>query len=209
MGGGKALLSLCIIEDYPYASAQTAARLVRFSDSDHGTGFFYVTDHNHFSVSSKYQMDFRISDRYSAGCAALIRPAYSSWLGGKFKGVPTDDLTNIQGLAVYHRYMPYGSICHMAARLIFRDKYVYADGAIREMVIWRLPNADKERRHGLKYRLYYGYPGQCLVRYDNERGKGDHRHAGDQEHPYTFVSVERLIEDFRADIARLRGKNDE
>lgn len=93
----------------------------------------------------------------------------------------------------------------MSAQLLFRDKYIYADGAIREMVIWRLPETDSERLHGLKYRLYYGYPGTCLVRYDNERGKGDHRHERDQEEPYTFVSVERLIGDFRADIERLRG----
>ena len=97
----------------------------------------------------------------------------------------------------------------MLAKLIFRDKYLYADGAIREMVIWQLPKADKERRHGLKYRLYYGYPGICLVRYNNERGKGDHRHDGNREHPYTFVSVEQMIADFRADIARLRGDNHE
>lgn len=97
----------------------------------------------------------------------------------------------------------------MAAKLIFRDKYLYADGAIREMVIWQLPKADNERRHGLKYRLYYGYPGKSLVRYDNERGKGDHRHEENQEYRYTFVSVERLIKDFQADIARLRGEDHE
>ncbi len=97
----------------------------------------------------------------------------------------------------------------MSAQLLFRDKYVYADGAIREMVIWRLPEVDSERPHGLKYRLYYGFPGNCLVRYDNERGKGDHRHEGDQEMPYTFVSVEQLIQDFKADIERLRGEQNE
>jgi hypothetical protein len=59
----------------------------------------------------------------------------------------------------------------MSAQLLFRDKYIYADGAIREMVIWRLPEADSERAHGLKYSLFYGHPGKCLVRYDNERGK--------------------------------------
>ena len=97
----------------------------------------------------------------------------------------------------------------MAAQLLFRDKYAYADGAIREMVIWRLPHPDDERPHGLKYRLYYGYPGRPLVRYDNERGKGDHRHEGDRETRYTFVSVEQLIQDFKADIERLRGGHDE
>ncbi len=93
----------------------------------------------------------------------------------------------------------------MAATLLYRDKYVYSDGAIREMLIWRLPAKDAERSHGLKYRLFYGYPGQALVRYDNERGKGDHRHYADREEAYAFVSVEQLVADFKADIERLRG----
>lgn len=97
----------------------------------------------------------------------------------------------------------------MAAKLLFRDKYVYADGAIREMVIWSLPEPDQERPHGLKYSLFYGRPGKCLLRYDNERGKGDHRHAGDQETSYDFKSVEQLIRDFKVDIGCLRGGCDE
>ena len=94
----------------------------------------------------------------------------------------------------------------MDAILIFKDKYIYGDGAIREMVIWKLPDVDPERPHGLKYRLYYGYPDRCLIRYDNERGKGDHRHWEDKEEQYSFVTVEKLIEDFKNDIAKLRGK---
>jgi len=74
----------------------------------------------------------------------------------------------------------------MVAPLLFRDKFTYADGAIREMVIWRLPHTDRERPNGVKYRLYSGYPGKSLVRYDNERGKGDQRHEGDHEARYTF-----------------------
>ena len=97
----------------------------------------------------------------------------------------------------------------MVVQLLFRDKYVYADGAIREMVIWRLPHPDDERPHGLKYRLYYGYLGKLLVRYDNERGKGDQRHEGEHEARYTLVSVEQLIRDFKADIERLRGEHNE
>ena len=97
----------------------------------------------------------------------------------------------------------------MAAKLLFLDRYVYADGAIREMKIWQLPEPDREQPHGLKYRLFYGYPDRCLVRYDNERGKGDHRHYGGDEENDSFVSVERLIADFRADIKRLRGDSHE
>ena len=92
----------------------------------------------------------------------------------------------------------------MEARLLFRDKYIYADGAIREMVIWQVPPENNLTVHGLKYRLYYGYPGISLVRYDNETGKGDHRHYGDNEDIYIFTTVEQLIEDFRNDIQKLR-----
>ena len=70
------------------------------------------------------------------------------------------------------------------------------------MVIWRLPKPDSERPHGYKYRLYYGRDGQRIVSYGNERGKGDHRHVHGVEEPYRFETVDRLIEDFLADVAR-------
>ncbi len=79
------------------------------------------------------------------------------------------------------------------------------DGAIVELVIWRLPHSTPERPHGLKYRLYYGKGGERLVGYDNERGKGDHKHIHGEEFPYRFFSVEQLIEDFLADVKRVGG----
>jgi predicted transcriptional regulator len=80
------------------------------------------------------------------------------------------------------------------------------------MVIWRLPAPDLERPHGLKYRLYYGQSGQCLVRYDNERGKGDHQHYGDgegnqREESYAWISVQQLVADFKADINDCEGND--
>ena len=42
----------------------------------------------------------------------------------------------------------------MRARLIYREKFMYADGAIREMVLWQLPEKTAEKPYGLKYRLY-------------------------------------------------------
>ncbi len=91
------------------------------------------------------------------------------------------------------------------AELIFRDKYIYVDGAIREMIIWKLPETDAERPHGLKYSLFYGYPGSRLIGYDNELGKGDHRHYQDREEVYNFSSVEQLVTDFETDIIQLRN----
>jgi hypothetical protein len=38
------------------------------------------------------------------------------------------------------------------------------------------------------------------VRYDNERGKGDHRHIGEREEGYAFVTLEQLLADFRRDV---------
>jgi len=77
------------------------------------------------------------------------------------------------------------------------------------MTIWELPQPDVERAHGMKYSLFYGYPGERLVGYDNERGKGDHRHYGNSEERYAFTSVEQMIADFEADIVKLRGDKDE
>jgi len=74
-----------------------------------------------------------------------------------------------------------------------------------QIVLWQLPMPTAERPHGLKYRLYCGRAGTCVVRYDNEAGKGDHRHTGEREEPYRFESVERLLSDFAADVKRLTG----
>ena len=84
---------------------------------------------------------------------------------------------------------------------------LYAYGAIREMVLWRLPKKVTDKPHGLKYRLYYGLgDGTCVVRYDNETPKGDHKHIGSQEKPYKFKNVETLVLDFLMDVKRAREK---
>lgn len=93
----------------------------------------------------------------------------------------------------------------MRARLIYREKFIYADGAIREMVLWQLPKRTAEKPYGLKYRLYYGLAdGTCLVGYDNETKKGDHRPWRDQEESYQFTDVETLVADFLKDIEKAR-----
>jgi hypothetical protein len=93
----------------------------------------------------------------------------------------------------------------MGAQLLFSSRFVYPDGAIREMVLWKLPEPTQDNPVGLKYRLHYGYPGSTVIRYDNERGKGHHRHVRDKEEPYVFVDVETLVADFLFDIERTRG----
>lgn len=92
----------------------------------------------------------------------------------------------------------------MKAIKLFHDKATLPDGSIVEMTIWQLATANPERPHGLKYSLYYGRAGERLVGYDNERGKGDHKHIAGREQRYRFVSVEQLVADFLADIESVR-----
>jgi len=91
---------------------------------------------------------------------------------------------------------------YMDAVLLARAKEVRDDGSMVEIVIWQLPEPLPPATHLFKYRLYFGASGVCRVRYDNERGKGDHRHVGEQEFGYVFTSVEQLLEDFRLDVER-------
>lgn len=95
----------------------------------------------------------------------------------------------------------------MKAELVIRERILYGDGAILEIRIWRVPEKVPPSPHWLKYALFYGRPGERLVCYDNERGKGDHRHYGDQEERYLFVSIERLLADFRSDVEAMRGES--
>ena len=94
----------------------------------------------------------------------------------------------------------------MQAELLFHQRIDYDDGAIVEMVLWRVSLPVPPSTHGLKYSLFYGRPGVREVGYDNERGKGDHRHFEGVETPYRFRSVERLMADFWSDVRALRGE---
>ena len=91
---------------------------------------------------------------------------------------------------------------YMDAVPVARAKEVRDDGSIIEIVIWQLPEPLPPSMHTYKYRLYFGATGVSRVRYDNERGKGDHRHIGDNEFDYVFTSVEQLLVDFRLDVER-------
>jgi Family of unknown function (DUF6516) len=89
---------------------------------------------------------------------------------------------------------------YMKATPRARTKEVRDDGTIVEVVIWQLPEPLAPSTHLFKYRLFYGKPQEERVRYDNERGKGDHRHVSGKEWVYVFVSVDQLLNDFERDV---------
>ena len=95
----------------------------------------------------------------------------------------------------------------MQAVPLVRTRIVYSDAAFAELVLWRVPKPVAGSVHLFKYRLAYVVAGVCVLLYDNEAGKGDHRHFGGRESAYRFTTPERLLADFQRDIARWNDEN--
>ncbi|MBT0653557.1 hypothetical protein KI810_10860 [Geobacter luticola] len=93
----------------------------------------------------------------------------------------------------------------MNARLMLNERHIVSDHAFVEMVVWRLPSPLSGSHHTFKYRLALVVDGHCVLRYDNEAGKGDHRHVGEEETPYVFISPQVLLDDFWNDVDTWRS----
>lgn len=90
-------------------------------------------------------------------------------------------------------------ISTMKAVLIYRKQFYHKQGRV-EAVVWAVPSPIKPSVHGFKYRLVYIVDGVRVVGYDNERGKGDHKHLGEIEMPYVWIDVPTLMADFMNDV---------
>ena len=94
----------------------------------------------------------------------------------------------------------------MGAKLIAQAKQGCDYGSIVEIVVREPTEALPPCTHRYKYRLFFDLPGECMVRYDNERGKGDHRHADGMEVTSVYALAKaagRNCSNVHADIARL------
>jgi len=95
----------------------------------------------------------------------------------------------------------------MKAVALVRTRLAIAETAFAELVLWQVPRSTAASAHRFKYRLAYVVDGVCVVRYDNEVGKGDHRHFNGKESAYAFKTPDKLIADFQRDIARWNREN--
>ena len=95
----------------------------------------------------------------------------------------------------------------MKATKLAQRRVVLSETRFAEIVVWHVANPVPGSAHSFKYRLAYVVIGDCVLRYDNEAGKGDHRHAGGAERAYRVESVEKLMADFERDIARWQDEN--
>ena len=88
----------------------------------------------------------------------------------------------------------------MNAELMLSKRHIVSENAFVEMVVWRLSSPLSKCSHDFKYRLALVVNGICVLRYDNEAGKGDHKHMGIVQKPYTFTTPQALLEDFWRDV---------
>ena len=94
----------------------------------------------------------------------------------------------------------------MKAELLMRERLILSRRAFVEIVIWKLSRPLPDSRHAFKYRLAYIANQRCVVRFDNEAGKGDHRHLDKTEAAYVFGNVETLQADFWAAVNKRRKR---
>jgi hypothetical protein len=88
--------------------------------------------------------------------------------------------------------------------LLLGERHQLGLAAFAELRIWRVPSSVRGSFHDYKYSLAYVVSGTCVLRYDNESGKGDHKHIGEVETAYDFTTPARLLADFWEDVDRWR-----
>jgi hypothetical protein len=93
------------------------------------------------------------------------------------------------------------------AEKILDVRNVFDDGCFLIIRVWRVVDPVPPSSHRCKYSFFYGRAGERLVLFDNERGKGDHKHIGEIESSYVFESIEKLTEDFMVEVRRVRSES--
>jgi Family of unknown function (DUF6516) len=96
----------------------------------------------------------------------------------------------------------------MKAELLIKERLSQTENSFVELVLWRLPAQVARSDHAFKYRLAFVVNGVCVLRYDNEAGKGDHKHVGSVETIYAFESPRHLLADFWHDVELWRVQNE-
>lgn len=92
----------------------------------------------------------------------------------------------------------------MKAEPLLNERHQLGSDSFVELRIWRVPKPVPGSGHDLRYALAYVAGGVCVLRYDNEAGKGDHRHIGTTETAYTFTTPAALLADFWKDVDQWR-----
>jgi len=98
----------------------------------------------------------------------------------------------------------------MKAELLIKERLSQGENNFAELALWRVPVPVPVlgSSHAFKYRLAFVVDGVCVLRYDNEAGKGDHKHVSAVETTYMFESPSRLLADFWHDVELWRAHHE-
>jgi hypothetical protein len=94
----------------------------------------------------------------------------------------------------------------MKAKLLQRNEVFVDQDLWAEIVVWVVPTPVRGSEHDYKYRFALIDKDRCVLRYDNEAGKGDHKHLGEVEVPYVFRTLEQMQDDFWIDVEDYRRR---
>ena len=104
-------------------------------------------------------------------------------------------MTTVEGVAI---------VSNMKAELLMNERVILSKRAFVEITIWKLTKRLEGSAHLYKYRLAHVVDEICVLRFDNEAGKGDHKHLNEIEVPYQFTDLDRLQTDFWAEVNNRR-----
>ncbi|WP_456330183.1 toxin-antitoxin system TumE family protein [Archaeoglobus sp.] len=92
------------------------------------------------------------------------------------------------------------------AELLVNRRITNDHGDIIQVRIWRVPKSD-DFPEGVKYSMVYirvkGEKYERVLGYDNERGKGHHKHFFGEELPIKYTGIDKLVEMFFEDVRRV------
>ena len=80
------------------------------------------------------------------------------------------------------------------------ERLILNSRAFVEITIWKLARPLAGSAHPYNYRLAHVVDEVCVLRFDNEAGKGDHKHLNEIEAPYQFTDLDTLQADFWAEV---------
>jgi hypothetical protein len=87
------------------------------------------------------------------------------------------------------------------------ERIILSEDAFIEVVVWEVDGPTKGNghrfSHRFSYRLALVVKGECVMHYDNETGKVDHKQIRDTEFDDEFTDIDQLLADFWNDVGDL------
>ena len=99
-----------------------------------------------------------------------------------------------------------GIIYNMKIYTHLDDRIKYSENSFAAIYVIEVDPSVRGSEHKFKYSLALVVDGVCVLRFDNEAGKGDHYHLEGKEYLYEFNGIQTLLADFWSNVAKLEDK---